>query len=191
MSKYTIHMLVTGIALFGALHYLSMAAGFNFAEYLSILFFKKRFPLHTVIYVLFGACALYLVLQRDTWLPFLGETVMPSALVPIKANSGNTTVSVNVKPGAKVVYWSAKPGSKSDEKLPGHKSSETIGVEDAYADYANSGVVQADSNGVAKLSFDKGTDYVVPGGRTISSHVHYREMDLQYGMMGPVQTVYN
>lgn len=182
MSKYTIHMIVTGIALFGALHYLSMAAGFNFAEYLSIVFFKKRFPLHTVIYVLFGACALYLVLQRDTWLPFLGETVMPSALVPIKANSGNTTVSVNVKPGAKVVYWSAKPGSKSDEKP---------WVEDAYADYANSGVVQADSNGVAKLSFDKGTDYVVPGGRTISSHVHYREMDLQYGMMGPVQTVYN
>lgn len=187
MSKYTLHMIAVGIVIFSALHYFLMAAGFNLAEYLSLWFFRtfrRHVSIHTGIYILFGLCAVYLAVQRDTWLPFLGETVMPSALVPLKPNSGNTEISVNVSPNAKVVYWSAKPGTEKSEQK------NTPWVEDAYADYSNSGVTQANVDGVAKLSFDKGTDYVVPGGKTIKSHVHYREMDLQYGMMGPVQTIY-
>jgi len=86
---------------------------------------------------------------------------------------------VNVSPGAKVAYWSAMPGDNPD-----------IDVRDAYAKFGNSGVVMADGEGVATLSFDKGTDYVVPSGRSITSHVHYREFNDEYGMMGPIGTVY-
>jgi hypothetical protein len=195
MSKYTLHMIITGVVIFSALHYGVMALGYNLAEYLSLVFFRvfrKRVAIDTGIYVVFAACALYLALQRDTWLPFLGETVMPSALVPLKTNVGDTVVDVRVSPEAKVVYWSAKPKDEvtskpKDEVKQGTSNPE---VEQAYDDYSNSGVTQANIDGIAKLAFNKGTDYVVPGGKTIKSHVHYREMDLKYGMMGPVQTVY-
>ncbi len=180
-------MIITGVVVFSALHYGAMALGYNLAEYLSLVFFRvfrKRVAIDTGIYVVFALCALYLALQRDTWLPFLGETVMPSALVPLKTNVGDTVVDVRVSPEAKVVYWSAKPVT---EVKDGSSNPE---VEKAYDDYSNSGVTQANIDGIAKLAFNKGTDYVVPGGKTIKSHVHYREMDLKYGMMGPVQTVY-
>ena len=40
------------------------------------------------------------------------------------------------------------------------------------------------------LHFDKGTDYVVPSGKHIKSHVHYREVTGEYGLMGPINVVY-
>jgi hypothetical protein len=183
MSKAVLNMVVTGIVIFSALHYGVMAFGFNLAEYLRLVFFRvfrKWVAIDTGIYVVFFLCALYLTFQRNTWLPFLGESVLPSALVPLKVNSGNTEVEVRVSPEAKVVYWSAKPSTS--ESKPEVKS--------AYDDYSNSGVTQANIDGVAKLAFNKGTEYTVPGGKTVKSHVHYREMDLEYGMMGPVQTIY-
>ncbi len=176
-------MIVTGIVIFSALHYGAMALGFNLAEYLRLVFFRvfrKWVAIDTGIYIVFFACALYLAFQRNTWLPFLGESVLPSALVPLKVNSGDTEVIVRVRPEAKVVYWSAKPSSSESKPE----------VKTAYDDYSNSGVTQANIDGIAKLAFNKGTDYEVPSGKVIKSHVHYREMDLEYGMMGPVQTVY-
>ncbi len=183
MSYYYVHMIITGIVIFSALHYGAMALNYNLAEYLSLVFFRifrKRVAIETGIYIVFFVCGLYLAFQRNTWLPFLGESVLPSALVPLKTNPGDTVVDVRVKPEAKVVYWSAKP---SKDEVP-------IEVKSAYDDYGNSGVTQANIDGIAKLSFNKGTDYQVPGGKIIKSHVHYREMDLEYGMMGPVHTVY-
>ncbi len=188
-NKVFLNMVVTGIVIFSALHYGVMALGYNLAEYLSLVFFRvfrKRVAIDTGIYVVFFLCALYLAFQRDTWLPFLGESVLPSALVPLKVNSGDTEVSVRVRPEAKVVYWSAKPSTSDNESDDGSVPE----VKAAYDDYSNSGVTQANIDGVAKMAFNKGTDYEVPSGRVIKSHVHYREMDLEYGMMGPVQTVY-
>lgn len=185
MSKYYLNMIVTGIVIFSALHYGVMALNFNLAEYLRLVFFRvfrKWVAIDTGIYVVFFVCALYLALQRNTWLPFLGESVLPSALVPLKVNTGDTEVIVRVRPEAKVVYWSAKPATSEATVIPE--------VNTAYDDYSNSGVTQANIDGIAKLAFNKGTDYEVPGGNVIKSHVHYREMDLEYGMMGPVQTVF-
>lgn len=200
-------MIITGIVIFSALHYGVMALGFNLAEYLRLVVFRvfrKWVAIDTGIYIVFFVCALYLAFQRDTWLPFLGESVLPSALVPLKVNSGDTEVEVRVRPEAKVVYWSAKPSSSKVSAPTGLTPSGTLlssegsfmfrdsipEVNTAYDDYSNSGVTQANIDGIAKLAFNKGTDYEVPGGKVIKSHVHYREMDLEYGMMGPVQTVY-
>jgi len=196
-------MIVTGIVIFSALHYGVMAFGFNLAEYLKLVVFRvfrKWIAIDTGIYIVFFVCALYLAFQRNTWLPFLGESVLPSALVPLKVNSGDTEVIVRVRPEAKVVYWSAKPSSSKGTKVPSGTLLSSEGsftfrdsvpeVKTAYDDYSNSGVTQANIDGIAKLAFNKGTNYEVPGGKVIKSHVHYREMDLEYGMMGPVQTVY-
>ena len=63
-------------------------------------------------------------------------------------------------------------------------------VEDAYADFSNSGVVTSDSNGVAELSILPGSSYTVPFNKKIRKHVHYRELDNRLGMMGELRTVY-
>lgn len=181
-TLYTIRMIMTGIVLFGAVHYGAMVFDLNLAEYLNLVFFRtfrKRGVVDKVIYALFAICAIILAFDRTTWLPFLGDTVLPSAVVPLKTNVGDTTVDVKVAPGAKVVFWAAKPGTNPETK-----------VEQAYDDYSNSGVVLANDLGVATLTFNKGTEYVVPSGKQLKSHVHYREFNDKIGMVGPVRSVF-
>ena len=181
---YTLRMIGTGIVLFSAIHYGALFFDYNLAEYFNLVYFRafnKRASIHKIIYALFAICGVILAIDRTTWLPFLGDAVMPSSLVPLKTNAGDTSVEVHVAPGAKVAYWAAKPAKGADQ-VPL--------VEKAYDDFSNSGVVIANDLGVATLSFDKGTDYVVPSGKHISSHVHYREFDSKLGMAKPVQSVF-
>ena len=178
---YTLRMVVTAIVLFSALHYGALFFDYNLAEYFNLVYFRvfnKRAAIHKIVYALFAICGLILAIDRTTWLPFLGDTVLPSAVVPLKTNVGDTSVEVNVTPGAKVVYWAAKPGSTVQP------------VEQAYDDFSNSGVVLANDLGVATLSFDKGSEYVVPSGKQLKSHVHYREFSDKLGMVGPVQSFF-
>jgi hypothetical protein len=95
-------------------------------------------------------------------------------------------VDVHVKPGTKVAYWAAKPESKPESKPT---EGPVPPVKAAYDDFDNSGVVVANEQGVAKLVFNKGTSYVVPSGRKLESHVHYREFG-EDGIMGPVKSVF-
>ena len=181
---YTLRMIVTGIVLFSAIHYGALFFDYNLAEYFNLVYFRafnKRASIHKIIYALFAISGIILAIDRTTWLPFLGDAVMPSSLVPLKTNAGDTSVEVHVEPGAKVAYWAAKPPKGADQ-VPL--------VQTAYDDFSNSGVVIANDLGVATLSFDKGTDYVVPSGKQISSHVHYREFDSKLGMAKPVQSVF-
>ena len=86
---YTLRMIMMGIVLFGAAHYGAMIFDFNLAEYLSK---KTRIPvICKIIYAIFAIGALILAFDRDTWLPFLGDTVMPSSIVPLKTNVGGDT----------------------------------------------------------------------------------------------------
>jgi uncharacterized membrane protein YuzA (DUF378 family) len=200
-SQYVVHMILVALVLVGALNWGFHAFGYNLVEMLNRFLsgvFKRRLSLNTIIYVVVALSALYLAFQRETWLPFLGDSVLPGAVVPEKKNSGDTTVDVHVKPGAKVAYWAAKAQESSvgvessvngtDKSVNGAESS-VPKVRDAYAHFENSGVVIANDAGVATLVFNKGTSYIVPSGREIKSHVHYREFG-EDGMMGPVQSVF-
>jgi uncharacterized membrane protein YuzA (DUF378 family) len=184
-------MVAIALVLIGGVNWLAVAFGYNLVESINRILsgvFRKRLSLDKVIYFIVGLCAIVLAFDRTLWLPFLGESVMPSVLIPITSDntsnktSTNTTntVKVHVTPNTKVAYWSAKPGKESS--LPQ--------VKDAYGNFENSGVVMSDAQGVATLTFDKGTAYVVPSGRQIDSHVHYRELSGEYGMVGPVQSVF-
>jgi uncharacterized membrane protein YuzA (DUF378 family) len=199
-SQYVVHMILVALVLVGALNWGFHAFGYNLVEMLNRFLsgvFKRRLSLNTIIYVVVALSALYLAFQRETWLPFLGDSVLPGAVVPEKKNSGDTTVDVHVKPGAKVAYWAAKAQESSvgvESSVNGTESS--VGadksvpkVRDAYAHFENSGVVIANDAGLATLVFNKGTSYIVPSGREIKSHVHYREFG-EDGMMGPVQSVF-
>lgn len=141
--------------------------------------FNKQIKFERILYLVGGVCTIIFIMNKHNWLPFLGSSVLPSTFVPLKSIEGNTKVTVNVSPNTKVAYWSAKQTAK---QLPT--------VTEAYDDYSNSGVVMSDSNGKATIVFNKGSGYIVPSGRFIDRHVHYRELSDEWGMMGPVQTVY-
>lgn len=153
---------------------------FKFINTLIINYFSANISLEKKIYLISGICAIVLSLDYTLWLPFLGDAALPSSLVPLLPIKGNTSLAVKVAPNTKVAYWAASP-STSDKIPP---------VAEAYNKYDNAGVVVSDDNGIAILVFDKGTAYKVPYGKTIQSHVHYRELSSTNGMIGPVKTKY-
>ena len=191
-SAAVFHMILLALVLIGALNWGFHTFGYNLVEMLNRFLsgvFKRRLPLDRIIYVVVAISALILAFQRDTWLPFLGESVLPGAVLTLKTNSGDTSVDVHVKPSTKVAYWAAKPAESKPESKPESDADVVPPVKAAYDDFENSGVVVANEQGVAKLVFNKGTSYIVPSGRKIESHVHYREFG-EDGMMGPVKSVF-
>ena len=198
MISTTIHMILVAIVLIGALNWGFHTFGYNLVEMLNRFLsgvFKRRLSVDRVIYVVVALSAVVLAFKRDTWLPFLGESVLPGAVVPLKKNLGDTTVDVKVQPGAKVAYWAAKPITDVDVAVNGaakavNGAAKAVpSVKAAYDKFENSGVVVANDQGNAILVFNKGTSYIVPGGKEIKSHVHYREFS-ENGMMGPIQSVF-
>ena len=184
-------MILVAIVLIGALNWGFHTFGYNLVEMLNRFLsgvFKRRLSVDRVIYVVVALSAVVLAFKRDTWLPFLGESVLPGAVVPLKKNLGDTTVDVKVQPGAKVAYWAAKPITDVDVAVNGAAKA-VPSVKAAYDKFENSGVVVANDQGNAILVFNKGTSYIVPGGKEIKSHVHYREFS-ENGMMGPIQSVF-
>ena len=198
MNSVKLHMGLMGVIFFGSIHY-----GFNifnmnpiesFSDYITQVS-GKNLHLNKVIYLMIVASALLIMFKLTTWLPFLGESVLPGSLIPNKINlirprSGSESESgssietqVHVKPNTRVAYWASKQDPKSESESVPY-------VTDAYGDYSNSGVVLSDSEGVARLIVNKTTPYRVPNNKVIKSHVHYRELDQEYGMIGPVRTVY-
>jgi uncharacterized membrane protein YuzA (DUF378 family) len=181
MIKYYFNLVITFFVLIGALNWGAFAFNYNLVEIINNFInnlFNTNLKINTIIYILVALSGLILMIRRDTWLPFLGENVLPGTFIPIKAGTGNTSVFIKGKPHTKIAFWAAQPGN--DNSIPN--------VNDAYQDYSNSGVVMTDFDGNAKLTFNKGTQYTVPSGKLLKSHVHYREIDNI--MMGPIKTIY-
>lgn len=133
-------------------------------------------------YTFVAVSALFLAFQRDTWLPFLGKSAFPSALVkqPQSPEGANVTVKLeNLPPYAGVVYWAAE----SDQP-------ENTTYQNAYQDYSNSGTTSADQSGTAILLLRCPSQYFVPFRSKLPKHLHYRLWDHKKpGLLGPVQTV--
>lgn len=144
---------------------------------------QERFHFGVKLYALFvGVLALYLLLQRDVYLPFLGSAAFPLGLVDreITPSGANVThdLAFDAKDeGKRVVYWGAKP---SQQLVPNPW--------DAYHDFSNAGV-SIIRNGTATIKFFCPTKYKVPWGKTLDRHVHYR-VCCENGLMGPVQTAW-
>jgi hypothetical protein len=135
-----------------------------------------------IIYLLIGIAAIIVGIKRSTWLPFLGESVLPANLIPNKAKEeSDLIVSVKVSPSTRVAYWASLP-QKDINKIPD--------VVTAYGDYSNSGVVVSDKNGNVDFDIDSSSSYRIPSGRVLERHIHYRELDYELGFIGEIQTVY-
>jgi len=131
------------------------------------------------------------MVNKYTYLPFLGETVLPNKVLTEKYQSDfNTTTTVKVPPNSTVVYWATLPGTNASSTAVANASSNSrVTANVAYGDFSNSGVAIADSNGNAILKFKKPQLYKVCPYKNPSLHVHYR-YNIKPGMLSNVETVY-
>jgi len=167
-QKHVVHMVCIAIVL-------------AFTLYSSIVFAVKDDGIHKVIGLIVFVVALFLAVQRDTYLPFLYDAVFPHTLVkethvPDHANV-QTVIAVDEPDGTRIAYWGAMP-------------SNTVGAnpQEAYATYDNNGVAEV-HNGKATLHFRCPSKYNIPWGVTLDRHVHYRVIS-KNGMMSRVNTVF-
>lgn len=134
------------------------------------------------VYVTVGVAALAIMFYRDTYLPFLGETVMPcSALAEQTPRGADTEVRIQTRPNAKVIYWASEPDKDHLAKLNDWRA--------AYLNFENVGVTTANGEGSATLRLRKPQPYTVPIRGRLDAHVHYRVCG-EGAMLGRVETVF-
>ena len=172
------HIIIIGLVFLGAINWLSIGI-------VGIDLVRLGLPPRNAkwVYVLIGIAALSLAFRRDMYLPFLGETVLPSgALAQKTPQNANEQITLTTLPNAKVVYWAAEPDPNQGKDVPNWSV--------AYDEYENSGVAVADDQGHAILRFRGPPQaYRVPLKGRLEPHVHFRVCD-KNGFMGPVQTRY-
>jgi len=174
-----IHKIAMVILIIGALNWLAIGA-FNYNPVGKMLGVKSIAS--RAVYIVVGLAAVSLMFHRDTYLPFLGETVMPCSALPEQIPEGaDTQIQVDAPPGAKVLYWAAEPENEGMKKL--------LDWRQAYMKFMNVGVVVASAEGVATLRVRNPQPYVVPWKGRIEPHIHFRVCE-DTGMMGHIKTVY-
>jgi hypothetical protein len=135
-----------------------------------------------VIFII--AAAVILMMKKETFLPFLGLTVLPSPLIanekiPTGANLSYTINMSEHPDGTLIVYWAA---NKTDAI-----------IEDpfeAYKNYNNVGVSKV-KNGKAEVRIFCPDRYKVNKvfNQLLERHFHYRIVFKETGFLSPVMTV--
>jgi len=174
-SKTFIFYMAMIFLIIGGLHSLGVAlSGECFFDYL--LGSWSIIP-----YTLIGISALWVMFDRDTYLPFLGPTHIPcGALSPREPKDSNQSVAIEVPPNRTILYWASEPANEHLKDIPSWK--------DAYLNYDNTGVVISDKHGRATLRIRSPQPYQVPFKGLLEPHVHYRVCE-ESGWMGRVMTV--
>ena len=129
------------------------------------------------IYIVVGLSTILLAVRRNTYLPFLGESVMPKPLSDSVPDGSTITKKITGLPSkVKVLYWAAK------------QSKDVIGnPKEAYDNYTNQGVTTSDKDGSATLTVRKPASYDV-NKKNLKPHIHYRYWESN-GMASPVYTI--
>ena len=141
---------------------------------------SKNKPIMITIYVLILLSALFHILNRNYYLPFLGDSAFPcGSLVEKIPTNANTQVSINTGvPNANVIYWASESADKTQEN-----------PWIAYGKNTNAGVAVTDSTGYAVLNVRNPAKYQVGlFHHELPKHIHYR-VCIQSGMLGKVQTI--
>lgn len=136
-----------------------------------------------IVYLFITVAALAIMFRRDTYLPFLGEAVVPvcNILAERIPEGANMEIKVRVAPGARVLYWAAEPTAEELKHI--------VDWRQAYAKFKNAGVTVADIRGNALLKVRAPQPYTVPMKGQLEPHVHYRVCQ-QDGVMSRIETVF-
>jgi uncharacterized membrane protein YuzA (DUF378 family) len=178
-------MFVMVFLILGALNYLSIALfKINFIQKIT-----RKEKIAEIVYLLIGLSALYIMFDRDTYLPFLGRAVFPcDVLVESMPRDATLTLTLKVRPNSKVIFWASNPST----------TGEITDYKGAYGNYENSGVTKSNGEGIVKLNIMepqpyyvpyKSQPYIFPGKNILPRHVHYR-VCYSNGLIGPIRTVY-
>lgn len=133
-----------------------------------------------LLFVIVAFAAIYVGTSRDSYLPFLGQTVLPCSVLQEKIpEHAELKVRIIAPAGHKVLYWAAEPTTDTSVK----------NWQDAYANFDNAGVAIAESDGSALLQVRRPQAYWVPPGSKLEPHIHYRICG-ENGMMGPVRSLF-
>jgi uncharacterized membrane protein YuzA (DUF378 family) len=172
--KKWVYLIAVVFLVAGSINWLLIGAlGYNLVE---AIFGRS---IGRAVYIIVGISALFLMFNRDLYLPFLGESVAPCAAFSDRVPPGATKeVVIYAPPGAKVLYWAAEPAMDGLKQMADWKT--------AYASYENAGLATADSQGRASLLVRAPQGYNVPG-KKLPPHVHYRICEPK-GWLGRVQT---
>ncbi len=175
--KVYLDMIVKYIVIFGAINWGSIGLfQINLVSYISQLF---RRNVDNIVYSIIALCGVYLLLDRDTYLPFLGDAAFPIPLedkIPVQKGDQLSAELTNLPPNKKVIYWASNPSSSTYNNPV-----------DAYGNFENQGVVTSNKDGKATIIFNKPGSYKV-NGRTLPIHIHYRYWT-KYGLTSDVKTV--
>ena len=173
------HMIAVFLVLIGGLN--SLSSVFMKKDFIQTWFGNGSFT--KVIYLFVGISAVTLFFSRDSYLPFLGETLVPcSAFAARTPDNANQDVTITTEPNTKIVYWAAEPYTDNSGTL--------VTWDKAYKDYSNSGVSISDGSGKAILRIRGNPQpYNVPFKGKLNPHVHFRVCESN-GMMGPVKTYF-
>ena len=175
-------MVLMILVIIGALNWMLVAFDCNlvecFANNINKLL-KTNYRIDKVIYVIVACAAILLAIKKETWLPFLGWTILPTNLLDQKMPlEYDSKYEIKTEPNKKIVYWAAMGKNNPNQD-----------VVNAYGNYENSGVTMSDANGNAVLYILAGEGYVTPYGIRKSKHIHYR-LVMSNNSLGRVHTVY-
>ena len=146
--------------------------------------FVKNQTIQNAIYILTGAAAVFLLMRRDAFLPFLSFGVLPcNVLSQRQPEDFDTTIEIPATPGTMVVYWAAeRPDNTGVMKM----------AKEAYGKYHNSGVAISGPTGYAFARIRIPQSYLVSkfGFTTqrLDPHVHYRLCNPDSGKISEVFT---
>jgi uncharacterized membrane protein YuzA (DUF378 family) len=148
------------------------------------LFTLIKYPfIVNIISLLIGLSALYFIFNRDYYLPFLGESVIP--IGDKKPTENLTKIKLSgLPPNTIVMAW----GAQSDTKI----------YEDpfeAYGSYSNTEITQTNENGEVTIELPCPSEYYVNKfgimKRKLKRHIHYRYQLPKYkGLFSKVYTKY-
>jgi hypothetical protein len=171
-------------------HIFAMIIMIGFSVFYSVLIILHPdvMLLFKMIAIIVLISAIYISTNRNTYLPFLGKTVLPAILLQKElAPDGATHTHVinlghGVENGTRLIYWGAESTNK-----------ETVRNDpiEAYGNYSNSGIATVqDQKATIYFNcpdvYNTGTIYT----KTIDRHIHYRLIAPDSIMMSQVFTVY-
>ena len=149
----------------------------NFIKQILIKF--NIVSIEKIIYIIVGISA-YLLFKRDVFLPFLGDTVIPTSILTEKTPSNPSIEKTinNIPPNTKVLYWAAEPSNEIIDN-----------PWEAYDKYDNSGITTSNDEGIAILKVREPSSYRVPyKNKKLEPHIHYRYVKSP-GMMSRIETI--
>jgi uncharacterized membrane protein YuzA (DUF378 family) len=146
------------------------------------------------IFILIGLSGLYLLLQRDSFLPFLGHNVIPTSFkkdIPTQQNTTTPNVNISIDIPEEdnwthIIYWAANP-----KKNEGSSSTTPMSWQEAYGNYENTAILPISKlQKTIVVSLNCPQEYNVNtifNTKLLPKHFHYRFVDAN-GYMSRIYT---